>query len=65
MPQTPLQEEESLEVEEILPETVGVLTTTQEPRRSGRVHCQPISYGILIGDEQTVELVDSEDPATY
>ena len=55
VPQTPL-EEESLEVDEAPQETVGVSTTTQEPRRSGRVHRQPIRYGFLICDEQTVRV---------
>ena len=44
---------------------MSVSTITQELRKSGRVHRQPIRYGFLIGDEQTIEFVDSEDPATY
>ncbi|WP_216071954.1 Ty1/Copia family ribonuclease HI, partial [Acinetobacter baumannii] len=46
-------------------EPVGVQSTAQEPRRSGRVPRQPVRYGFLITDEDTVELVDSQDPATY
>ena len=37
----------------------------QESRSSGRIHQEPERYEILISDNQSVVLVDQDEPTTY
>ena len=37
----------------------------QEPRRSGRICHEPERYGFLITDDQSIVLVDQDEPTTY
>ena len=40
-------------------------STTQEPRRSGRIRHEPERYGFLITDNKDLILVDQNEPTTY
>ena len=40
-------------------------STTQEPRRSGRIHHEPEKYGFLVIDDKDKILVDQNEPTTY
>ena len=40
-------------------------STTQEPRRSGRIRHEPERYGFLVTDDKDLILVDQNEPTTY
>ena len=37
----------------------------QEPKRSGRIRHEPERYGFLIIDDQSIVLMDQDEPTTY
>ena len=37
----------------------------QEPRRSGRIHHEPERYEFLITNDESIVLVDQDDPTSY
>ena len=37
----------------------------QEPRRSGRIRHEPERYGFLITNDESIVLVDQDEPTTY
>ncbi|PKI47281.1 hypothetical protein CRG98_032327 [Punica granatum] len=38
---------------------------THEPRRSGRICCEPERYGFLVTQDNYILLVDNDEPTTY
>ena len=56
VPQTPTKDR--LEMESDSQSVVEPEPITQESRRSGRIHHEPMRYGYLITDNQSLELVD-------
>ena len=40
-------------------------STTQEPRRFGRIRDEPERYGFLVTDDKDLILVDQNEPTTY
>ena len=52
---------------EILQDSRTVVESTsfeQGPRRSNRIHHEPKRYGFLVTDENTIALVDQDEPTT-
>ena len=50
---------------EILQDSQPVVESTsyaQGPRRSIRIHHEPMRYGFLVTDNKTIELVDQDEP---
>ena len=46
-------------------EVVEPVPIAQVPRRSGRIRHEPERYGFLITDDQSIVLVDQDEPTTY
>ena len=62
-PQIPAKD--SMEMETDSQEVVESEPIVQEPRRSGRIRHEPERYGFLITNDQSIVLVDQDQPTTY
>ena len=54
-----------MEVDSDSQRVVEFESTTQEPRRSGRIHHEPKRYGFLITDNKGFVLIDQGEPTTW
>ena len=54
-----------MEVDSDSQRVVESKSTTQEPRRSGRIRHEPERYGFLVTDDKDLILVDQNEPTTY
>ena len=61
-PQNPI--EDKMEVDSDSQRVVESESTTQEPRRSGRIRHEPERYGFLVTDDKDLILVDQNEPTT-
>ena len=62
-PQTPIQD--NMEMEMDSQEVTESEPITQDLRRSGRILHEPERYEFLIIDDQSIVLVDQNEPTTY
>ena len=54
-----------MEMDKDSQEVVESEPIAQEPRRSGRIRHEPERYGFLITDDESIVLVDQDEPTTY
>ena len=54
-----------MEMETDSQEVVEPEPIAQEPRKSGRIRHEPERYGFLITDDQSIVLVNQNEPTTY
>ena len=59
-PRTPTQD--SMKMDKDSQEVVESEPITQEPKRSGRIRHEPERYGFLITDDESIVLVDQDEP---
>ena len=57
--------EPSMEILQVSQPIVESTSSTQDPRRSSRIHHEPKRYGFLVTDDKTIDLVDQDEPTTY
>ena len=57
--------EPSMEILQDSQPVVELTSSSQGQQRSSRIHHEPKRYGFLVTDDETIELVDHDEPTTY